>query len=399
GHFAVTHLPGAIPVTLYSLRDRAGSRDYLAELQRVITGLSERFGPYPYGTMILAEVPRPQANNTGFDGVSTEGLIMLSDSSLDEPFSLPFFAHELSHQWWGNLVTSTGAKGNAMLDEGLAQFGALQMVEQLEGDKSAERFRRIGYTGYNADQSAAGYFKIAAAGLDHPLDSLPGGTFVSHELANSKGFITLDLLSRTVGRDGFDAALQEIVREHAFSTLSWEDFLDTVQKHSSRDLRWFNRQWFERKGAPDLFTGWSQRGRTLTITIRQRSPTYRLTIPVVAAGTGGARRLLTTDVSGPMTRVKIPVGFRVRSVDLDPDYQILRWTPAFRARAQALAGVTKAYFLRSDNKMEEAGAVYEQALRTAPAHDRFGVAYQAKKGLGMIAINNGKWEEAKADLL
>jgi tetratricopeptide (TPR) repeat protein len=399
GRFSVTHLPGPIPVTLYSLRGRSGSRDYLVRLQRVITGLSAMFGPYPYGTMTLAEIPRPQANDTGFDGVSTEGLVMLSDSSLDEPFSLPFFAHELSHQWWGNLVTSTGAKGNAMLDEALAQFGALQIVRQFEGDKAAERFRHSGYPGYNDNQSAAGYFKIAAAGLDHPLDSLPSGTFVTHELANSKGFIVLDLLSRTVGRDRFDAALQQIVREHAFSTLSWEQFLDAVQKYSPGDLGWFNRQWFERTGAPDLSSEWTQSGGTLRITVRQTTPAYRLRIPVQAVGTDGAKRLFAADVSGPATRLNLPVGFRVRSVEVDPDYEVLRWTPAFRARAQALAEVTRAYFLRSDNKMDEARAAYQRALRAAPAHDRFGVAFQAQKGLGTIAIIKGKWEEAKTHLL
>jgi tetratricopeptide (TPR) repeat protein len=399
GRFFVTRLPGPIPVALYALRERAGSRDYLAKLQRVVSGLAAEFGPYPYGNVTLAEVPRPQANDTGFDGVSTEGLIMLSDSSLDEPFSLPFFGHELSHQWWGNLITLAGSKGNAMLDEAMAQLGALRMVEQLEGQAAAQGFRRDGYPGYADFQSAAGYFRMAAAGLDHPLDSLPSGTFVTHELADNKGFLVLDLLARTVGRDRFRSALRDLVREHAFGTIAWDDFLAKVQRHSAADIGWFYRQWFERTGAPDISTSWVQSGRTLSLTLRQSGAAYRLDIPVRLSGEGGKAKLLAAPMTGPEARLRVPVGFRVQSVEIDPDYHILHWTPALREQARMLAGVTKAYFLRSDGKPKEAQAAYEEALGAASGPDPLGVRFRARRGLAVLALNAGRWDDAKQHYL
>ena len=56
---------------------------------------------------------------------------------------------------------------------------------------------------------------------------------------------------------------------------------------------------------------------------------------------GSAARYLpfrVKTVSGPLpsrTEFAFPVGFPVRSVTLDPRYLVLRWTPEYRAAAQA----------------------------------------------------------------
>jgi tetratricopeptide (TPR) repeat protein len=399
GRYKVTRLGGPIPVSAYTLKDRPVIRHYLEELQRVIVALSEEFGRFPYGSVAIAEVPQLQANNTGFDGASSPGLMFISDSSFDDRVSVAFYGHELSHQWWGNLLSPSGPKGGSILDEGVAQFGSLAVVERLEGAEAAKTFRVDGYPGNGPFQNARGYFRMAAAGLDHPLERLPDGTFVSHELADSKGFLVLDMLSRTVGRQRFRAALQNLARAHAFGPITWDDFLAALQRHSSIDLTWFYRQWFERTGAPDFTVEHDQKGSQLAVTIRQSEPAYRATVQLRLTGARRERRTIAAAVDGPVTRLTLRPGFRVIAVELDPDDHLLRWTPAFRAEADALAQVSQGYFLRSDGKFEQAKAVYENVLRSSPSADRYGSRFMARRGLAAIALGQQKWDEVKTQYL
>src|SRR5205085_12454020 len=110
------------------------------------------------------------------------------------------------------------------------------------------------------DQSGFGYLVLSAAeDLDHPLEQLPPD-FISHELADNKGFLVLRLLEETVGEAGFRSALQEITSHQPPRPLTWEEFLQAVQKISPGRLDWFYSQWFARTGAPDWKLEWSQRG-------------------------------------------------------------------------------------------------------------------------------------------
>ena len=81
----------------------------------------------------MAEVPESAAFAAG----SEQGFIMVRSSILDDlRGSLPLFAHEAAHGWWGNLVRSEGP-GAQMLSEALAQYGAVLSIEALEGEGAA----------------------------------------------------------------------------------------------------------------------------------------------------------------------------------------------------------------------------------------------------------------------
>jgi hypothetical protein len=397
-NYHVTRLAGPIPVTGYTLKARPDTESYLAKVQQVVTGLAREFGRYPYPEISLAEVPRHQANSTGFDGASVEGLVLLSDYSLDDRFSVAFFGHELSHQWWGNSITARGVRGNSMLDEGMAQFGALQMVGLLNGSAAAERFRRTGDPSLASIQSGRGYFEIAAAGLDHPLANMPATTFVSHELANSKGAIVLDMLARTVGRDRFALALHDLTGGHAFQDIAWEDFLAAVQRRAGRDMRWFYRQWFDRTGAPDIALKWSNDSSGVTLELEQTTPAYEVRVPVRLTLASGASRTILVEMDRRLERAHLP-HVRATSAVLDPHYDILRWTADFHSDATALAPITRANFLATDGRSKEAAAAYEAILGDVPAsNDPWGLRFRAHRGLARIATGDDNWAEAKAEL-
>lgn len=352
GKYTVTRREGAIPVSVYLLKPRAGVDEYVEGCRKSIEVLSNEFGPYPSGEFAIVETPEAQARAAGFTGASVTGFILVTGEFLDQRFNFAYYGHEIAHQWWGNLIRRAGTRGNWMLNEAMAQYGSLRVVETLEGAAAAERYRRTGYPGYIEDQSGLGYLKVLAAGRDFPLSNIPDNA--SRTLADGKGFQVLDLLSRTVGRDNFRRILREFTERHAFQRVTWDEFLQAIERGAGRNLQWFYDQWFERTGAPEWQLSWLQEGETVRGEITQAQPYYRATLEVRAESREGQKQSLTVEVEGAKTEFTLPVKFAAQTVVLDPHFQVLRWTPEFRAAvAQASAQPPSAAEQELFNKVDD----------------------------------------------
>lgn len=331
GRYTVLRRAGKIPITLYSLRPRADSQTVLEKSAKALDYLTTLFGEFPYEQFSLVEVDfrSPVA------GTSEYGFILADDSQLDKEFNLAYWAHEIGHQWWGvSLKTASGTNhGRMMFSEGLAQFGALLAVEAIEGEKAAEKFRRDGL--FSANQSAAGYFQLAAAGTEFPLTTYgPNGQeeiLRMHRLANSKGFIVMDMLAREIGRERLTAVLRRFAERNAGQTTAWQTLQKAVEADAGQDIKWFFEQWFERAGAPDYRITWKQTGKRVKGFVAQPSPFYRATVEIEIKG---SRRsvIRTIKIDGARTPFNLPAPFKASDVILDPNYKVLRWTPEFRAR-------------------------------------------------------------------
>lgn len=333
GRYVVRRRSGTLPIALYLLRPRENAESYMDGSARVLNALTQEFGDYPHSEFAIVEVPTAQGERAGFAGASLEAFIMANTEFLDKDFNTAYFGHEISHQWWGGLIRSKALEGRWMLSEGMAQYGSLRAVEMLEGAEAAERYRRTGYPGYISDQCALGYFMLIAKGTDHRLSDLPQEGDLSRALSNSKGFIILDMLSRTIGRRQFSRILQNFIREHAYQRVTWSEFLRAIETVVDRNLRWFYEQWFERTGAPDFQLTWRQEGRKLRGVITQTSPYYQAELEIEAKNNQGQHLARTVRTSGAETSFSFPVNFHVQSVTLDSHYLVLRWTPEYRAAA------------------------------------------------------------------
>jgi Peptidase family M1 domain/Domain of unknown function (DUF4440) len=329
GKYTVTRHEGRIPVSVYLLSPRTGVQEYVEGSRKTIEVLSQEFGPYPSGEFAIVEVPEKQADEAGFTGASVASFIMVTGSFLDQKFNLAYYGHEIAHQWWGNLMRRTGKRGRMMLDEAMAQYGSLRVVETLEGVEAAERYRRTGYPGYYDSQSGLGYLKVLAKGKDFPLSNIPQNA--DRSIADGKGFQIWNILSRTLGRENFRRVLRKFTAEHAFQRVTWEEFLQAVERDTGRDLKWFYEQWFERTGVPEWQLSWRQDGDVVRGEITQTQPYYRATLEVQAESREGQKQIVSVEVDGARTEFALPLKFSAQSVVLDPHFQVLRWTPEYRA--------------------------------------------------------------------
>ena len=244
-----------------------------------------------------------------------------------------WLGHELSHQWFPHAVELRTPPGLYM-EEALAEYGGLRVVETIAGPEAARRLRTTGFE-YDPIYSALAYFKFVGAGVDHPLADLQP-KLEHRNLAYNKGFLVFDMLSREIGRAEFQRILHEITQQHRFQPITWHEFIRATELGAGRNLDWFFEQWFGRSGAPDWQLSWSQQGDTLRGAITQAEPYYRARLKVEVRGSEGRRLVQVVETTGPRVDFVLPVGFRAQSAILDPEYEVLRWTPQYHAAADSV---------------------------------------------------------------
>src|SRR5262249_40253698 len=259
--------------------------------------------------------------------------------------------------------------GRYLLSEGLAQAGALEVIEVLEGKKAAALFRRTGYPGYSDLQCGLGYLTIAAAGLDHRLVDLPRGEAASHALANSKGFLAWHALSRTMGPEAFHRALRAVTHDFAEVDLTWSDFVQRLKSETSRDLSATLEQWFERTGTPEWHVEWQLDGASARAVLVQSEPPYALELEIDLVGDEGQPGTRTVSIGQTRTSLELVAPFPVRRVEVDPRFEVLHSTPALRAEASALAPAYRAGNLHDAGNSAAAIAEYRAALQRVPSPD------------------------------
>jgi tetratricopeptide (TPR) repeat protein len=383
----------------YLLRSRAGVSSYLDGIDRILRVLSHEFGPYRYGRFLLVEVPRAAAEDAGgFNAFGSAGGIVTRSAALDVPFNVAYYAHEIGHQWWSNLISlrADSVPGNYMMDEALAQFASMRAVESLEGEVAAARYRRSGYPGFHDDlycYCAAGYFRMAAAGFDRSLGLLPEDN-ISDRLSRNKGALVWSMLADAVGRERFRDILRRFIREHAFEEVTWSDLLDSIRRGAGRDVEWFFKQWFDGTGAPSFTVEWSQEGEVVHVAIRQPPPFFRASLQVEIRGALSSKTI-GVDATDGETLLVARAGFPVIDVQIDPHDRVLRWTPEMRADAEAARPYILARQLLSEDRVDEAERALRDALQNLPSTDTYGARFLAEYGLTNVLLRRKLWLEAR----
>jgi Peptidase family M1 domain len=334
----VRHPVGDREVGVYLLSAKPTSAKAQAEAMAGAIGAMEaHYGPFPYPSYGIAEVPNDLFT---WSAASQQGFIMASSMNFDfEGGNLPLFAHEAAHAWWGNLVNSTGY-GSILCTESLAQYSAVLAIEAIEGKEAATEFLRFSRSGYNPAQCARGYFEMWRNRQDKALSQLQGGGW-EHNLSDAKGHWVYHMLRRRVGDDVFFATLRGLIQEFGGKkqAMSLDDLRSAFVAAAPRKakLKRFFAQWLDRAGAPILDLEWTPAGPSkakLVVRQAQTGKPYHLKLDVAVDSKEGSR-LHTIEIKGRKTRVTLQGNGEPTGVRLDPDHQLLIWTPEYGQRPKS----------------------------------------------------------------
>jgi len=328
------------------------ARAQAERLNQAIEVLAECFGPYPYATFAIAEMPE---EIDSFGAASEQGFIVARTSFFDaQDGNLALFAHEAGHTWWGNTVSTTG-KGSYLCSESLAQYGAVLAIEAIDGKDAARDFLEFSRTSYVSNQCARAYFAYVRTGVDRPMSELDGSTRFDHTLSDAKGHWIYHMLRLKVGDELFFDTMRSIVVRYSEKAISLDDLRREFREAAPQaGLEEFFAQWLDRSGAPVIDLQWAMDKQMKdnpyvdfpleSIIIGEESSPFELSVsleqqqfgePYVLDieieiefidGSTEQRELHLSDVAQQFT---LNVDRLARAIHLDPHRNTLLWRPAY----------------------------------------------------------------------
>lgn len=156
-------------------------------------------------------------------------------------------AHELAHQWFGNLVTMEWWT-HLWLNEGFASYISFLTVDALF--PQWKMWTQFAYEEQADALSLDGLKNTHAIEIDvnHPAEISEIFDAVSY----SKGASVLLMLSEYIGAKNFRDGLRTYLKTHAYDNASTEDLWRAFERASGKDVAAFMRTWTRKPGYPLL---------------------------------------------------------------------------------------------------------------------------------------------------
>lgn len=263
---------------------RQNMKFVLTELQNIVKIFTTLYGPLE--TPVLRVAGTPTAHGRGF-----EGLVLLSQHAgfgAEDSNSDIFRAHEIAHQWWGNLVQPKNWPEDRWLSESLAEFSALEYFrirypgDRVVKEKLSDWARPILEAPKVTAISLKGEERKIRSSEISPL--MDGG-----ENVYVKGPLVLHMLRYMFKLvKGDDAAfwtmLRDFLAQHRYERVSTAEFTAHVEKALGAKLDWFWDQWLVRGEIPTV--RWTSQvvakegKHVLTVSAQQEGTNFNLSIPV-----------------------------------------------------------------------------------------------------------------------
>ncbi len=302
---------GEMPVELYvyPASDTPEHREAWLQTIDMLGTYGELFGPYPF----LDE--KYAIYQFGFGGG------MEHQTATGQGDSAAFMelttAHELAHQWWGDMVTCDDWH-HIWLNEGFATYAVGLWHEYASGTPDAAALRDYMEWARPSEVEGSVYVEDAT---DHSQIFSPIYSY-------RKAAWVLHMLRGVVGTDTFFAILHAYRERFAYRTVTTEDFRAVAEEVWGGDLGWFFDRWIYGGGAPAYRYGWRRRRvgrqRFLEISLRQAQDEEVFEMPLtVEVRVLGESRRLTIFNDEREEHFLLPVEAPVEAVELDPDGWIL----------------------------------------------------------------------------
>jgi aminopeptidase N len=247
------YLHGFVAGQLTTVRERSGATELVyASAHATADDLREMFGETPRMLAFYesaAGVPFPHATYTqllvrGAAAQEAAGFAILGDDAVRPVLAQQeddwAAAHELAHQYWGNLVTCVDWS-EFWLNEGLTTFMTAAWKQHRWGQAWYERELAAARTRWRAAREAGWDRPLAFAG---PYPDLRTRRAIQY----SKGALFFVELRRVLGDEAFWDGLRSYTRAHAGGTVESSDLQRAFETASGRDLAPLFAEWVYEPG-------------------------------------------------------------------------------------------------------------------------------------------------------
>lgn len=223
----------SIPIEIAATSgDTADARVSFGHLKDALQCFENWYGPYRWdriGYVLTGQGAMEHPTNVAYPAFTVDGSFNYDD----------LMAHELAHHWWGNLATCSDAT-EMWINEGMAEFNAHLFFECFAGrDQYLNRVKNNWYSVITTAHNTDGGF-IAIDGVGH------NNTYGSHVYYKGAGVV--HNLRTYLGDSLFSGAMKQVLIDHAFDSLSTEQFRDELSSWSGVNLNSFFDNWLFEPG-------------------------------------------------------------------------------------------------------------------------------------------------------
>jgi len=216
---------GELPLTYYTYPEsEAAAREDVSGVPDMLGVFENDWLPYPFAAEKYGQMEYPWGGAMEHTTLTSYGTALYTGDHYYDWI----VAHELAHQWWGDMVTC-GTWDDIWLNEGFATYGEAIWTEGIYGEQA--------------------YLSYMQA-IKEPW--FPGPIYDPYYLFNNtvydKGAWVLHMLRGIVGRDTLMAILQTWGTRYAHQAALTSQFTDVASEVAGQDLDWFFDPWLYESG-------------------------------------------------------------------------------------------------------------------------------------------------------
>ncbi|MFO7658643.1 MAG: M1 family metallopeptidase, partial [Bacteroidales bacterium] len=290
------------------------NKNHVDATAEMLNTFSMLFGKYPFYTEKYGHCVAPMGG-----GMEHQTMTTLSG------FSFELVAHELAHQWFGNLVTCSSWQ-DIWINEGFASYAEYLALEFIRSKHEADSWMA----------SAHKIVKRASGGsVFIPADEAADERRIfSMSLSYKKGAAILHMMRQEVNNDNlFFDILKEFLSVYRNSNAAAEDFRRILEQYTGKDYGAFFEQWFYGEGYPAFRINWFSGNDTLYIysiqTTTANVPVYNSMLEFLVQLPEGKDTLVSFRQSGNFSEFRVRIQQPVQNLIFDPNKWLLASLDSF----------------------------------------------------------------------
>lgn len=247
-------------------------------------------------------------------------------------------AHELAHQWFGDMVTARSSTHTWLQESFATHYNMLYEREAFGQDYFDMARRRANIAALQASEKDLYNIANSKAGTVR---------------AYPKGACVLEMLKYVVGREAYNRAIKYYLQKHAYKNVDTEDLLIAFHESLGYSLNWFWDEWLYKGGEPHFAVKTEKLEKDIEFTVTQTQESGSFTdyfkMPVVfeVHYTDGNKSSIREWVNGKETKVKVPVnpGKQIAYMLFDPNSEIMKAIQFDKPFEQLKEQAMKAYYM------------------------------------------------------
>ena len=241
------------PIRIITTKGKSAMGDLALEATGgIVDALANWFGiPYPYDKLDIVAVPQFRSGameNAGLITFREERLLLdPTRASVSARRSQALIiAHELAHQWFGDLVTASWWN-DLWLNEGMATWMEARIVDKWRPAYGA-RLDAVALAHDVMDLDGL----AAARAIRQPVVSVGDAQEAFDGITYDKGAALIATIERWVGEDAFQRGVRAYLQENSFKSVQADRLLTALDRSSGKDVTQMASSYLDKPGVPDV---------------------------------------------------------------------------------------------------------------------------------------------------